>query len=88
MSAARTPWHLLLRRGDAGHRDAEARTLLGLWPLLRTDTLVEYESLAWPLRKGDFARLQGYGCQYYLVVLEEVSEAEKDDPDRDDPDRG
>jgi hypothetical protein len=62
---------LLLRRGDAGHRDGEARTLLGLWPLLRTDTLIEYKSLAWPLRKGDLARLQGYGAQYFAACVEE-----------------
>src|SRR5262245_30544985 len=33
---------LLLRRGDAGHRDHEAQAFRGLWPLLRTETLVEF----------------------------------------------
>src|SRR5262249_39224011 len=43
----------------------------GLWPLVRTHTLVEYKSLAWPLRAGDLARLLGYGAQYHAARLEE-----------------
>jgi hypothetical protein len=42
----------------------------GLWPLLRTDTLVEFKSLAWPLQKGDLARLQGYGAQYFTAQID------------------
>lgn len=62
---------LLLRRGDAGHRDEEARTFRGLWPLLPAHSLVEYKSLSWPLRRGDLARLQGYGAQYFVTQLED-----------------
>jgi hypothetical protein len=62
---------LLLRRGDAGHRDGEAQVFRGMWPLLPQETLVEFKSLAWPLRKGDLARLQGYGAQYFAARLDE-----------------
>jgi hypothetical protein len=62
---------LLLRRGDAGHRDGEATAFLGLWPHVRAHTLVEYKSLSWPLHAGDLARLQGYGAQYVAARLEE-----------------
>ena len=61
---------LLLHRDDVPRRDGEAGAFLGLWPLLRTDTLVEFKSLAWPLRKGDLARLQGYGAQYFAAQIE------------------
>ncbi len=61
---------LLLHREDAPRRDEGAQELLGLWPLLRTDTLVEFKSLAWPLKKGDLARLQGYGAQYFAAQIE------------------
>src|SRR3954469_395933 len=61
---------LLLHREDAPRRDSEAHAFLGLWPLLRTDTLVEFKSLAWPLKKGDLARLQGYGAQYFAAQIE------------------
>ena len=67
---------LLLRRGDAGARDGEARAFLGLWPLLRTDTLVEYKSLAWPLHKGDLARLQGSG-PHGRIIKRDVESALK-----------
>ncbi|MFT3764538.1 MAG: hypothetical protein QM820_03330 [Minicystis sp.] len=60
---------LLLRRGE--RRDGEARTLRGLWPLLPSDTIVEFKSLSWPLRKGDLARLQGYGAQYFAAQVDE-----------------
>ena len=53
---------LLLHREDVPRRDGDAQAFLGLWPLLRTDTLVEFKSLAWTLKKGDLARLQGYGA--------------------------
>jgi hypothetical protein len=62
---------LLLRRGDAAHRDGEAQAFRGLWPLLGSETLVEFKSLAWPLRRGDLARLQGYGAQYFSARIEE-----------------
>jgi hypothetical protein len=58
---------LLLHREDAPRRDADAQAFLGLWPLLRTDTLVEFKSLGWPLKKGDLARLLGYGAQYFAA---------------------
>jgi hypothetical protein len=61
---------LLLHREDAPRRDGDAQAFLGLWPLLRTDTLVEFKSLAWPLKKGDLARLQGYGAQYFAAQIE------------------
>ena len=61
---------LLLHRQDAPRRDGDARAFLGLWPLLRTDTLVELKSLAWPLKKGDLARLQGYGAQYFCAQVD------------------
>jgi hypothetical protein len=61
---------LLLHREDAPRRDGDARAFLGLWPLLRTDTLVEFKSLAWPLKKGDLARLQGYGAQYFCAQVD------------------
>jgi hypothetical protein len=61
---------LLLHREDAPRRDGDARAFLGLWPLLRTDTLVEFKSLAWPLQKGDLARLQGYGAQYFCAQVD------------------
>jgi hypothetical protein len=61
---------LLLHREDSPRRDGDARAFLGLWPLLRTDTLVEFKSLAWPLKKGDLARLQGYGAQYFCAQVD------------------
>jgi hypothetical protein len=61
---------LLLHREDVPRRDEDARAFLGLWPLLRTDTLVEFKSLAWPLKKGDLARLQGYGAQYFAAQID------------------
>ncbi len=61
---------LLLHREDVPRRDNDARAFLGLWPLLRTDTLVEFKSLAWPLKKGDLARLQGYGAQYFSAQID------------------
>jgi hypothetical protein len=61
---------LLLHREDVPRRDNDARAFLGLWPLLRTDTLVEFKSLAWPLKKGDLARLQGYGAQYFAAQID------------------
>jgi hypothetical protein len=61
---------LLLHRADVPRRDEDARAFLGLWPLLRTDTLVEFKSLACPLKKGDLARLQGYGAQYFAAQID------------------
>jgi hypothetical protein len=61
---------LLLHREDVPRRDGDAQAFLGLWPLLRTDTLVEFKSLAWPLKKGDLARLQGYGAQYFSAQID------------------
>ncbi|MEO5727628.1 MAG: hypothetical protein ABI134_19315 [Byssovorax sp.] len=61
---------LLLHREDVPRRDSDAQAFLGLWPLLRTDTLVEFKSLAWTLKKGDLARLQGYGAQYFSAQID------------------
>ncbi len=61
---------LLLHREEVPRRDSDARAFLGLWPLLRTDTLVEFKSLAWPLQKGDLSRLQGYGAQYFTAQVD------------------
>jgi len=61
---------LLLHREEVPRRDNDARAFLGLWPLLRTDTLVEFKSLAWPLQKGDLSRLQGYGAQYFTAQID------------------
>ncbi len=61
---------LLLHREDVPRRDGDARAFIGLWPLLCTDTLVEFKSLAWPLKKGDLARLQGYGAQYFAAQID------------------
>jgi hypothetical protein len=61
---------LLLHREDAPRRDGDAQAFLGLWPLLRTDTLVEFKSVGWPLKKGDLSRLQGYGAQYFTAQID------------------
>jgi hypothetical protein len=61
---------LLLHREDAPRRDGDAQAFLGLWPLLRTDTLVEFKSIGWPLKKGDLSRLQGYGAQYFTAQID------------------
>ena len=31
---------------------------------------MELKSLAWPLKKGDLARLQGYGAQYFCAQVD------------------
>ncbi len=61
---------LLLHRKEVPRRDNDAQAFLGLWPLLRSDTLVDFKSLVWPLKKGDLARLQGYGAQYFAAQID------------------
>src|SRR3712207_5683684 len=58
---------LLLRRTGEPRRDHEARVLRRLWPLLGTDTLVEFKSPARPPRKGDLLRLLAYGAVYHAA---------------------
>jgi hypothetical protein len=58
---------LLLRKKGHARRDKKARTLKGLWPLLPSDTIVEYKSPSRPIRRGDLMRLLGYGAQYFAM---------------------
>lgn len=66
---------LLLRRAASARRDAEALTLRGLWPLLADDSLVEFKSVSRPFRRGDLARLLGYGAQYHGIHIERLRPA-------------
>jgi hypothetical protein len=61
---------LLLHRKEVPRRDSDAQTFLGLWSLLRTDTLVDFKSVACPLQKGDLARLQWHGAQYFTAQID------------------
>jgi hypothetical protein len=61
---------LLLRRVGEARRDEEANVLRGMWPLLRTDTIVEYKSPSRPPRKGDLIRLVGCGALYHAAQIQ------------------
>ena len=63
---------LLLRRAGASRADDRARVLRGLWPVLSTDTLVEFKSPSRPYRRGDLVRLLGYGAQYHAGRFERL----------------
>src|SRR5689334_11483283 len=67
---------LLLRSAGMPRRDDLAGAFRDLWPRLRTDTLVEFKSLAHPLAPGDLARLQGYGAQYFADNVKRPLELE------------
>lgn len=56
---------LLIRRTDTSRCDEQAQVLRGLWPLLSTNTLIEFKSAARPARRGDWAKLLSYGLQYH-----------------------
>jgi len=58
----RIDYLLLRRKADADVSDA--RVLQGLWPKIRKDAIVEYKSIKREVKKGDLAKLLGYGCQY------------------------
>ncbi|WP_437627282.1 hypothetical protein [Sorangium sp. So ce1151] len=65
---------LLLRKEDAPHEGGDARMLRGLWPLLGTDTVLEYKSPApSAFRRGDLLRLWGYGVQHHVDQIERLS---------------
>ncbi|WP_437338875.1 hypothetical protein [Sorangium sp. So ce394] len=65
---------LLLRKADAPHEAGDARVLRGLWPLLGTDTVLEYKSPARSaFRRGDLLRLWGYGVQHHVAQIERLS---------------
>jgi len=55
---------LLLRREGGERRDAEARILSGLWPLVEKEALVDYKSPTRSFRAGDAFRRLSYGAQY------------------------
>jgi hypothetical protein len=57
---------VLVRR--PGSRVPRARPLLSrLWGRIRADALLELKTVARPIRRGDLARLLGYGAQYYAI---------------------
>ncbi|KYG04538.1 hypothetical protein BE21_46255 [Sorangium cellulosum] len=65
---------LLLRKEGAPHEGGGARVLRGLWPLLGTDTLLEYKSPARSaFRRGDLLRLWGYGVQHHVAQIDRLS---------------
>jgi hypothetical protein len=59
----------LLRHEGCPRRDAEAKALHGLWPLLRADTLLDFKSVALPLERGDLARLHGHAAHYFAAQI-------------------
>jgi hypothetical protein len=63
---------LLLRKPAVSLALDQARVLRGLWPLLGTDTLVDFKSVSRPLRRGDLVRLVGYGAQYHVRHIERL----------------
>src|SRR5262245_40530216 len=66
---------LLIRRTTGEHLDERARVLRRLWPLLTSETLVEFKSLARPARRGDWIRLLGYGAQHHAKQVERLAVA-------------
>ncbi|KYF89699.1 hypothetical protein BE20_19895 [Sorangium cellulosum] len=65
---------LLLRKEGASHEAGDAGVLRGLWPLLGTDTVLEYKSPARSaFRRGDLLRLWGYGVQHHVAQIERLS---------------
>lgn len=66
---------LLLRRAQEPRRDAEARILRGLWPLLSQATLIELKSPTRGFRRAELLRLMGYGLQYHERHVEQLAHA-------------
>ncbi|WP_438020611.1 hypothetical protein WMF18_16705 [Sorangium sp. So ce315] len=65
---------VLLRKEGGPGEGGEARVLRGLWPLLGTDTVLEFKSPAQSaFRRGDLLRLWGYGVQYHVAQIERLS---------------
>jgi hypothetical protein len=64
---------LLLRKEGALRDDGDAQVLRGLWPLLGTDTVLEYKSpIESAFRRGDLLRLLGYGVQHHVDQSERL----------------
>ncbi|MGK4005039.1 hypothetical protein WMF31_20600 [Sorangium sp. So ce1036] len=65
---------LLLRKEGAPRGVGDATVLRGLWPLLGTDTVLEYKSpVESAFRRGDLLRLWGYGVQHHVDQIERLS---------------
>ncbi|WP_437737770.1 hypothetical protein [Sorangium sp. So ce1335] len=65
---------VLLRKEGVPGGGGDARVLRGLWPLLGTDTVLEFKSPApSAFRRGDLLRLWGYGVQYHVAQIERLS---------------
>jgi len=66
---------LLLRRLNEPRHDDQARVLKALWRRIEQDAIVEFKSISRPVRRGDVARLLGYGAQYFASPITRLRDA-------------